>query len=69
LCSECANLGWTEGRNVAIEYRWAEGRAERYTEIAAEFVRLKVDIYVLNPSSPGGEAGDIRHPDRLRDGE
>jgi putative ABC transport system substrate-binding protein len=37
-------LGWTEGRNVAIEYRWAEGRSERYIEIAAEFVRLKVDV-------------------------
>src|SRR5437762_14188399 len=35
--------GWTEGRTVAIEYRWAEGRNERYAEIAAEFVRLKVD--------------------------
>jgi putative tryptophan/tyrosine transport system substrate-binding protein len=39
-------LGWTEGRTVAIEYRWAEGRSERYTEIAAEFVRLKVDVIV-----------------------
>ena len=37
-------LGWIEGRTVAIEYRWAEGRAERYAEIAAEFVRLKVDV-------------------------
>src|SRR5262245_16120595 len=37
-------LGWTEGRNVVIEYRWAEGLSERYTEIAAEFVRLKVDV-------------------------
>ena len=37
-------LGWVEGRNVAIEYRWAEGRTERFTEIAAEFVRLKVDV-------------------------
>jgi putative ABC transport system substrate-binding protein len=37
-------LGWTEGRTVAIEYRWAEGRSERFTEIAAEFVRLKVDV-------------------------
>ena len=34
-------LGWIEGRTVAIEYRWAEGRTERYAEIAAEFVRLK----------------------------
>jgi putative ABC transport system substrate-binding protein len=39
-------LGWIEGRTVAIEYRWAEGRAERFTEIAAEFVRLKVDVIV-----------------------
>jgi putative ABC transport system substrate-binding protein len=37
-------LGWIEGRTVAIEYRWAEGRGERYAEIAAEFVRLKVDV-------------------------
>jgi putative ABC transport system substrate-binding protein len=39
-------LGWIDGRNVAIEYRWAEGRNERYTEAAAEFVRLKVDVIV-----------------------
>ena len=39
-------LGWVEGRNVAIEYRWAEGRTERFAEIAAEFVRLKVDVIV-----------------------
>jgi putative ABC transport system substrate-binding protein len=39
-------LGWTEGRTVAVEYRWAEGRSERFGEIAAEFVRLKVDIIV-----------------------
>jgi len=37
-------LGWIEGRTVAIEYRWAEGRSERIAEIAAEFVRLKVDV-------------------------
>ena len=39
-------LGWTEGRTVAIEYRWAEGRNERMAEIAAEFVRAKVDVIV-----------------------
>jgi putative ABC transport system substrate-binding protein len=39
-------LQWIEGRTVAIEYRWAEGRPERYNEIAAEFVRLKVDVMV-----------------------
>jgi putative ABC transport system substrate-binding protein len=37
-------LGWIEGRNVAIEYRWAEGHIERFAEIAAEFVQLKVDV-------------------------
>jgi putative ABC transport system substrate-binding protein len=39
-------LGWIEGRTVAIEYRWAEGRSERYAEIANEFVRLKADVIV-----------------------
>ena len=39
-------LGWTEGRNVAIEVRWAEGRNDRFAEIAAEFIRLKVDVIV-----------------------
>jgi putative ABC transport system substrate-binding protein len=41
-------LGWLKGRTVAIEYRWAEGRNERFIEIAAEFVRLKVDIIVTS---------------------
>jgi putative ABC transport system substrate-binding protein len=39
-------LGWIEGRTVTIEYRWAEGRSERFAEIAAEFVRLKVGVIV-----------------------
>jgi len=39
-------LGWIEGSTIAIEYRWSEGRAERVTEVAAEFVRLKVDLIV-----------------------
>ena len=41
-------LGWIEGRNVAIEYRWAEGSDERATEITAEFIRLKVDVIVTS---------------------
>jgi putative ABC transport system substrate-binding protein len=41
-----SELGWIEGRTVAIEYRWAESRGERFTEIAAEFARLKVDVIV-----------------------
>ncbi|SRR6266404_577344 len=44
-------LGWIEGRTVAIEYRWAEGRSERYIEIAAEFVRLKVDVIVTSAAA------------------
>lgn len=39
-------LGWIQGRTVTIEYRWAEGRTERFREIATEFVRLKVDVVV-----------------------
>src|SRR6516164_374614 len=39
-------LGWIEGRTVTIEYRWSEGRTERFAEIAAEFVQLKVDVIV-----------------------
>jgi ABC-type uncharacterized transport system substrate-binding protein len=41
-------LGWVEGRTVAIEYRWAEGRNDRFGEIAAEFARLKVDVIVTS---------------------
>jgi putative ABC transport system substrate-binding protein len=46
-------LGWIESRTVVIDYRWAEGRTERYTGIAAEFVRLKVDVIV----TVGGAVG------------
>ncbi len=45
-------LGWIEGRTAVIEYRWAEGRSERYAEIAAEFVRLKVDVIVTWSAAP-----------------
>ena len=41
-------LGWIDGRNVAIEIRWTEGRADRAAEIAADFVRLKVDAIVTS---------------------
>src|SRR5215203_5060014 len=47
-------LGWIEGRTVAIEYRWGEGRSERFPEIMAEFVRLKVSVIVT-----GGTAAVI----------
>ena len=44
-------LGWIENRTVAIEYRWAEGRDERFAEIAAEFIRLKLDV-ILTYATP-----------------
>jgi putative ABC transport system substrate-binding protein len=46
LCSGLRERGWIDGRTIAIEYRWADGRSERYAEIAAELVRLKVDVIV-----------------------
>jgi putative ABC transport system substrate-binding protein len=39
-------LGWIEGRTIAIEYRWSEGRPERVAEVAVEFVRQKVDVII-----------------------
>jgi putative ABC transport system substrate-binding protein len=45
-------LGWIESRNVAIEVRWAEGRSERFDEIAAEYVRLKVDVILTHNTLP-----------------
>src|SRR3984893_14174206 len=42
-----SELRWVVGSTVAIEYRWAEGRNDRFAEFAAEFVRLKVDAIVL----------------------
>src|SRR5262245_15230991 len=41
-------LGWVEGRDVSILYRWGEGRSERSAEILAEFVRLKVNVIVTH---------------------
>ena len=46
LVQRLRDLGWIEGRTVAIEQRYGEGRRDRYDEIAAEFVRLKVDVIV-----------------------
>src|SRR6266446_1890609 len=51
------DFGWIDGRTIAIEYRWAEGRAERFAEIAAEFVRLKVDVIV----STGAASREVMH--------
>ena len=48
--SRLRELGWIEGRNINIDVRWAEGRNDRSADIAAEFVRLKVDVIVTYSS-------------------
>jgi len=45
-------LGWVDGRNVAIEFRWAEARADQYNEIASGFADRKVDVIVTWASAP-----------------
>src|SRR5262245_10288621 len=46
LVQRLRDFGWTESRNATIEYRYAEGRSERFAELAAEFVRLNVNVIV-----------------------
>ena len=46
------DLGWIDGRTVAIQYRWAEGRTEGFQDIAAEFARLKVEVIVTSGTAP-----------------
>ena len=50
--SRLRDLGWIEGRTIAIEYRWAEGRSERFADIAAELVQHKVDVIVTAGTPP-----------------
>jgi len=50
-------LGWIKGRTIAIEYRWAEGRTERFAEIAAEFARRKVAVIF----TAGSAVPAVRH--------
>jgi putative tryptophan/tyrosine transport system substrate-binding protein len=52
LVQRLRELGWIEGRTVAIEYRWADGHDERLAEIAAELVRRKVDVIVTHSAGP-----------------
>ena len=45
---EMSKLGWIEGKNITIEYRFAEEKFERLPELAADLVRLKVDLIVVS---------------------
>ena len=49
---ELSKLGWIEGKNITIEYRFAEQKLERLPELAADLVRLKVDVIVVSGSGP-----------------
>src|SRR5262245_55618588 len=49
---ELSKLGWIEGKNIAIEYRFAEQKNERIPELAADLVRLKVDLIVVSSTGP-----------------
>jgi putative ABC transport system substrate-binding protein len=58
------DLGYTEGRNLVVERRYAEGRAERFADFAEEMVRQKVDIIVVTttPGSVGHQEGHHDYP-------
>ena len=48
LLQELSTLGWMEGQNVTVEYRWASGRSHRLTDLAAELVHRHVDVIVVD---------------------
>ena len=58
-------LGWIEGQNIVIERRWAEGRPERFAEIATEFVNSNVDVIVTGGNAVSAVRQDIDYSDHL----
>ncbi len=60
---ELSKLGWIEGKNITIEYRFAETKPERLAELAADLVRLKVDLIVVSSGTAGisGKESDYYH--------
>src|SRR3989442_1009324 len=58
-------IGWVEGQNIVIDYRYAEGRVDRLPDLAAELVRLKGDLIVASaggPAAAGGKKGTATSP-------
>src|SRR6058998_1718155 len=53
---EMSKLGWTEAKNITIEYRFAEGKNDRLPELATDLVRLKVDLIVVTAGPPASAA-------------
>src|SRR5215471_6540767 len=58
---EVSKLGWVEGKNIAIEYRFAEQKPDRLPELASELVRRNVDLIVVS-SGPGSKVGNYYNP-------
>src|SRR5215813_13464081 len=52
-------LGYTEGKNIIIDYRYAAGNSDRFVELAAEFVRLKVDVIATGSTIAARAAKDL----------
>jgi putative ABC transport system substrate-binding protein len=59
LRQELSKLGWVEGKNITIEYRFAEQKQERLPELAADLVRLKVDVLVATGGGPALAAKEV----------
>jgi putative ABC transport system substrate-binding protein len=53
---EMRKLGWIEGKNISIEYRFAEQKRERLPELAADLIRLKVDLILVSEATPASAA-------------
>ena len=66
---ELSKLGWIEGKNITIEYRFAEQKPERLPELAADLVRLKVDLIVVSGTSAALAAKKATTDHPHRDGE
>src|SRR6058998_4303086 len=59
--------GYIEGKNIAFEYRWGGGRTAQLPELAAELVRLKVDVVVVEGTPPRRAADEVRAGDQHED--